>query len=381
MNNNNNKLLILIFVNNPGPSLRDLVVKTLGLHPAVMVVDGGSTDDSVEALRDLDVHCMVNKPRLGKGAALIAGANRAEELGFTHILTMDPDFGHRPEDLLLFKIKIECHPGAIIIGKRNPVFQRTFSNAWFALQTGAGKVDVKCGFRAYPLFLFKAMDFNETRDSFEVEVLVKSAWAGIPLKNVDVAATRKTGKGRGFIHLFREWFSLIFLNLKTTLRWLLPVGHRQIKADPDAEPLSVLKPAKSLGRLADSHMSGTRIAMSAGMGVFLGTLPLIFCHRGAIHVVAAFFRLNPRVALATARLCCLPLMPAISLEAGYYLLHGHFLTQFSLELFTSGWVERLQEWFIGSIAMAPVAGIITAGVTFGAMCIMRRGVKKLGFLD
>lgn len=377
----NNKVLILILAYNLGPSLRELVEKTLGLHPAVMVVDGGSTDNAVETLQDLDVHRMVHKPRQGKGTALIASAKRAAELGFTHILTIDPGVGHRPEDLLLFKIKIECHPGAIIIGKRDPVLQRSFSNAWFALQTGCRKVDVKCGFRAYPLFLFKALDLKETRDAFEVEVLVKSAWAGLPLRNVDVAVNGKTGKGRGVIHHFREGLSLILLNLKTTLRWLLPVGHRQIKADPDAMPLSVLRPVKSLGRLADSHMSGTRISVSAGMGMCLGTLPLIFCHRGAIHIIAAFFKLNPRVALATARLCGLPLVPAIAFETGYYLRHGHFLTEISLELFEAGWVERLQEWFIGSIVMAPVAGIITAGVTFGALCTMRRGVKKLGFLD
>jgi len=95
------------------------------------------------------------------------------------------------------------------------------------------------------------------------------------------------------------------------------------------------------------------------VGVFLGTLPAIGFHTLLILVAAGYFRLNRVAALAASRLCMPPLVPALCIEIGYYLRHGHFLTEISIETLGYQGLLRLLEWGIGSIFLAPV---LSAGI-------------------
>jgi glycosyltransferase involved in cell wall biosynthesis len=380
-----NKTLVLIPVFNHGGSLRQVVKEALGFHADVMVVDDGSTDGSMESIGDLDVRRLSHARNLGKGVAIRTGAKEALSMGYTHIITMDADLQHSPADIPLFKIKIECHPNAIIIGKRDfntdnvpfsSVFGRSFSNFWLRVETGCKIADVQSGFRAYPLALFEFFDFKEKRYSFEVEVLVKSAWAGIALKEVDISVLYQP-KGERISHFkyLKDNLYLTHLNARLTLRSFLPFPHKQFNEDSRPERLTVLKPVRSLKRLADSNMSPARIAMSGAMGVVLGTLPLIACHTLAILIVAGFCRLNKLVSLATSQLCVVPFMPAICIETGHFMRHGYFLTDISMETLGYQCLDRLFEWFMGSLVVAPLAGFIVGGSIFQVLVTMK---KRLG---
>jgi len=53
-----------------------------------------------------------------------------------------------------------------------------------------------------------------------------------------------------------------------------------------------------------------------------------------------------------------PIVPALCIEAGYYMRHGGFLTEISLETVGYQAFDRLFEWFIGSLVLAPLFSII-----------------------
>ena len=386
-----NKILLLIPVFNHGATLRQVVMDALEYHSEIMVVDDGSTDDSMDTLVGLGVHCLSHVKNIGKGAAIRTGAKEALALGFTHIITMDADLQHRAFDIPLFKIKIECHPNAIIVGKRNfntdnvpfsSVFGRSFSNFWLRLQTGCKVADVQSGFRAYPLFLFNFLTLGENRYSFEVEILVKSAWAGILIKNVDISVIYQP-KGERVSHFkfLIDNLYLTLLNTRLTLRSFLPLPHKQFNEDLRLEKLSALSPVRSLKRLADSNISPGRISISGGVGVFLGTLPLIACHTIAILFVTGFFRLNKLVALSTSQLCVIPFIPAICIETGYYMRHGIFLTHISMESLGYQCIDRLFEWFLGSLVVAPVAGFLVGGLIYSVLCTMKKNIRGLRTIE
>jgi uncharacterized protein (DUF2062 family) len=106
-----------------------------------------------------------------------------------------------------------------------------------------------------------------------------------------------------------------------------------------------------------------QLALAAAMGVFLGTLPLIALHTLVIILAATYFRLNKVAALASSQLCMPPVVPALCIEVGYLLRHGRFLTEISMETLGYQALERLYEWLLGSLVLAPLLACLIGGIT------------------
>ena len=69
------------------------VTKELGIQAEIIVVDGGSTDDTVGTARAFGAR-VVRQKRRGYGAALLEGFAAVERAPF--VMTMDADLSHRP---------------------------------------------------------------------------------------------------------------------------------------------------------------------------------------------------------------------------------------------------------------------------------------------
>ena len=81
----------------------------------VLVVDDGSSDGGVDTLGGLEVGIIRHAKNLGKGAAILSAAKKALKAGVTHMVTLDADGQHDPDDLRRFIPELEAHPDAIII--------------------------------------------------------------------------------------------------------------------------------------------------------------------------------------------------------------------------------------------------------------------------
>ncbi|MBN1905689.1 MAG: DUF2062 domain-containing protein [Deltaproteobacteria bacterium] len=382
------KAAVLIPVYNNPETIRDVTAKTLMFHPNVIVVDDGSDTEVSGLISGLDVAVLRHPQNMGKGSAILKGAAMARSMGFTHIITIDADGQHDPSDIPKMLSAIEKTPDSIIVGKRNfsnadvprsSVFGRGFSNFWLRVQTGRSVGDSQSGFRAYPLYLLNELKLSERHYSFEVEVLVKAIWAGVNVIDVDVTVYYPPGDKRvTHFKAFRDNLRISILNTKLTMRSVLPWPHRKIVFDIiKNRSVSIWHPVKSIRRLLTENATPHKIAIAGGIGVFLGALPLIACHMIVIIMVTSFFRLNKVVALSSSQLCMPPFMPAICIEAGYFMRNWSFLTEISIETIGYQAIDRLYEWLIGSLIVGPVAGIITGLILFLMAIVIRKGTDGI----
>jgi glycosyltransferase involved in cell wall biosynthesis len=152
--------LVAVPLYNHGATVRDVVQRCLKQHQHVVVVDDGSSDGGAHNVADLPVTLLTHEHNRGKGEAILTAADYARDHGFSHLVTIDADAQHHPEDLPLFFAAIEAEPLAIYVGLRDFTsanipkssrFGRQFSNFWLRVETGCKLGDVQSGYRAYPV--------------------------------------------------------------------------------------------------------------------------------------------------------------------------------------------------------------------------------------
>jgi len=375
--------LIVIPVYNHAGTLRDVVSRTLNVCGDVLVVDDGSTDGSAEAIKGLPVRLIRHEKNRGKGSAILTAADEARKLDMSHIITIDADGQHDPANILQFIPVIRENPLALVIGKRifnnktvpfSSRFGRSFSNFWLRVETGYTLKDTQSGFRAYPIVLFDWLKLYDRRYSFEIEVLVKAAWAGIALKEVDISVHYPDpAKHISHFNPFMDNLALTILNTRLTIRAILPIPHKHfIQAKGSTENITILHPLKSLKILLGKNVSPERLATSGGLGVFLGSLPLIACQSLVILMTANYFGLNKYAALGTSQLCNPPIVPALCIEVGYFIRHGRFLTEISLKTLGYQGLERFFEWIIGALVLGPILGILMGGIIYIATFFLKK---------
>jgi uncharacterized protein (DUF2062 family) len=291
-------------------------------------------------------------------------------------------------DLVKIISTVQDFPDAIISGKRNfknlneswpQRLWRQISNFWFRLQSRLVSEDSPSSLRAYPLYLFDHLKFYQRGLAFEIEVMVKSCWANVDFKEVELDGYYRSANHRGgFFKRIWNVFYITALNIHYTMRSVTPIPHRKILIREDgSEKISIFRPVQSLKFLLTENISPSKLAAAGGMGVFLGTLPLIGLHTMLILVTSNFFRLNKVAAVSASQLCMPPIVPALCIEAGHYMRHGRLLTEISLETIGYQAVDRIFEWFIGSLVLAPLFSIIVGLTIYLTTKLINRKKRQM----
>lgn len=220
----------LIPTYNNGGTIADVVKRVAAQMDHIIVVVDGSTDNTREVLAGLNLPLVVvDYPKnAGKGVALKRGMQKAEELGFSYVLTIDADGQHFPEDIPHLYRAHTLHPDAIIVGSRGleqqnmpaqNTFANRFSNFWFALQTGLRLPDTQSGFRIYPLRTTRGRKLMTSRYESELELLVFSAWANVPIMPVPIRVHYQPAEER--ISHFRPVYDFSRISLLNTVLCVL----------------------------------------------------------------------------------------------------------------------------------------------------------------
>lgn len=188
--------VVLPTYNNAG-TLAQVIEGLMPYTSSILVVNDGSTDKTTEVLEHFAarIETIFYPKNRGKGYALQQAFRLAWEKGFKYVLTMDTDGQHQAEDIVGFIAEIKRESGVLIVGSRllkqrhmpgGNTFANRFSNFWFWVQTGIRFPDTQSGFRLYPLEPVQRMRIFTKRYECELEILVRLAWEGIPLKAVPV---------------------------------------------------------------------------------------------------------------------------------------------------------------------------------------------------
>src|SRR5262245_58807380 len=166
--------------------------------PCLVVDDGSDPPDAAtieRAAASIERATLLRLDRNGgKGAAVKVGLRRAAQLGFTHVLQIDADGQHDLADIERFVAAARAQPDAIVLGtarlgRDGPLGRRVarhLTHTWVWINTLSFDIaDSMCGFRIYPLApLLDLLDATGDRMEFDVEIVVRAHWRGVPVVNV-----------------------------------------------------------------------------------------------------------------------------------------------------------------------------------------------------
>lgn len=200
------RIALIIPVYNHELKVADVVRKAAELGYPVLVVDDGSTDATWQRVRGIDGITVLRHPvNRGKGAAITTGFEAAAHLA-DWAATIDADGQHDPSDVPNLVRAIPARERPIIVGRREGMqgshipwtsrFGRHFSNFWVRLSGGPAIGDSQSGMRLYPLPEVMDLRVRARRFQFEVEILVRAGWRGIPVLEVPVGVHYEPGDQR-----------------------------------------------------------------------------------------------------------------------------------------------------------------------------------------
>lgn len=385
-----NACVIVPTYNNEG-TLKQVLASVLEYTDRVIVINDGSTDSTSQILDGFPKIARVEYPKnKGKGKALRTGFEKALSLGYDHAITIDSDGQHFASDLPLFLAQLETEKEAIIIGSRNlqqehmpgkNTFANKFSNFWYHIETGQKAKDTQSGYRSYPIYLMKNMIFFGTKYEFEVEVLVRSAWKGIKVMWIPVTVYYAPPGER--ISHFRPSIDFSRISVLNTI--LVLIAFLYIKPRDLILKMSKIKNVKEMLRknLFNKEESPMRKALSIGLGVFMGIVPLWGFQMAIALALAAIFKLNKALTLIASNISIPPMIPFIvffSFLFGKIWMGGKSVSLiFSKDITIDAVKLNIQQYIYGSITLAVVAGLVAFGITYSALLASGKiGARKSG---
>ena len=196
------KTCVIIPTYNNSRTVGDIVNRTLQVCDSVIVVNDGSTDDTLIKLRPYtDKIQLITYPcNRGKGHALRMGFRSAKVAGYDFAITIDSDGQHDPSDMVELISKAEEYESdnLLVVGCRDlcaegmparNTFANRLSNFWFFVQTGISLPDTQTGYRLYSLHHLPCIKWLSSRYESELELLVFSAWRGVKIVPVKVSVS------------------------------------------------------------------------------------------------------------------------------------------------------------------------------------------------
>ena len=182
---------------NEAGSIRRVVEGLRGTVDHVIVVDDGSTDSTAACAHAAGAEVIVHAANLGKGHAVRTGLARAFEGEFTHVLLLDADMQHLPEEAATLIDRAVRGGADVVLGQRrferdrmppsryhaNRIGSRVLS--WFV---GVPVQDTQCGFRVFRVDALRPLHLNATKYEIETEMLVKVRRRGGRVETVPVTA-------------------------------------------------------------------------------------------------------------------------------------------------------------------------------------------------
>lgn len=290
-------------------------------------------------------------------------------------LLVDIQENVKPEQISVLLNALEDNdiPSEVLVADSGQEPKGSEARALLMLQllTGEKICGFRNKFRLYPVkLLTHAPEYFFVDEMFFTRILIQGSRDGYKISNVklsDYTENEQLPVPR------KQYFSLELL--KALRPWptkrLCPRNFRKEKFKE-----FLFHPIKFLKFLLIENASPGGLAAAAATGMFLGTLPLLGCHTAAIIYVSIKLRLNKMLSVNISHLCMPPFVPIACIEIGYYLRHGKLLATPSFQNMVEELPQRIVDWIIGSLILAPINAIVFALITYIIVANLRSALQK-----
>jgi glycosyltransferase involved in cell wall biosynthesis len=361
------KVCVLIPTYNNPKTLAKVINEVLYQTKDIIVINDGSTDETAEILKNYpQIEIISYKKNRGKGYALQKGFQAARNMGFDYAITIDSDGQHFADDIPVFMeaLQRENHP-VLLIGNRNmdqegvpkgSSFGNRFSNFWFWFETGIKLEDTQSGYRAYPLKVLPKRFFT-TKFEFEIEVIVRAAWKGIPVKNIPIKVHYDLENRVTHFRPYKDFFRISVLNTILVVIMLFYIKPRDFLRNFRRKKIRRFIKEDILA----STDSNWKKSSSIALGVFIGISPFWGFQTVLVIFLAVLMRLNKALAFAFSNISIPPMIPVIiflSLKIGEIFIPGTVTLTDIKEAPFDAIESSLLQYIIGSFVLATVTAIL-----------------------
>jgi len=214
---------ILIPAFNAEKTLNAVVIECHTLGFPLIVVDDGSTDNTVSKLPALKLTLLRHATNLGKGSALRTGFEWAMQHGFDAVITLDADGQHDASAIPLLFSAAEKSGVDLMIASRFTQFEemsglRKFWNrfgVWcMRKRTGFDITDSQSGFRFYSSRLLQGVKLSCKGYNLEMEILIKAWKCGFSIGSTPIAARVADGRPTSHYRPFSDTWAICMTFLR-----------------------------------------------------------------------------------------------------------------------------------------------------------------------
>jgi glycosyltransferase involved in cell wall biosynthesis len=180
---------------NEAPYIAEVVEGARQYVAEVVVIDDGSVDATANIARAAGATCLQFPRNRGKASALRAGLAYARDHNFTHVITLDGDGQHLPEDIRAM-LRVAEETGAdLVIGARSfdrarmprsRYFSNTIGSRLASALVGCEIRDSQSGFRLFRLDKLDGAKLRSRYYELEMEILIKMARSGCTIAHAPV---------------------------------------------------------------------------------------------------------------------------------------------------------------------------------------------------
>jgi len=360
------KVCVIVPTYNNHNTLKRVLDSVLHYTSNVIVVNDGSTDTTTQILKDYFHLIQIHHPKNeGKGIALRNGFKKAVKLNYHYAITIDSDGQHFASDIPGFISVLESEGDALLIGSRNMTqenvpkkssFGHKFSNFWFWFETGHKLEDTQSGYRLYPLQKIP-LRYCTNKFEFEIEVIVRSAWKGIAVKNIPIQVLYDPAERVSHFRPFKDFTRISILNTVLVCISLFYIKPRDFFRKLKKKGLKKF----FLENILDSKESNARKASSIALGIFIGIAPLWGFQTILVLTLAVLLKLNKAIAFAFSNISFPPFIPFViygSLKMGSYFVSGNKALVINSEMTFEDIQKNISQYLIGSFILATLMAIL-----------------------
>jgi glycosyltransferase involved in cell wall biosynthesis len=163
----------------------------------VIVVDDGSTDDTADRATAAGAEVVRHDLNGGKGHAIRTGITRVLAGDFTHVVLLDGDMQHLPEEATRLLAAAVDSGADVVLGERRFFRTKMPASRYHANRLGSRVLswfvgvplrDTQCGFRVFRVDALRGLRLRASGYEIETEMLVKSRRRGARLVSVPITA-------------------------------------------------------------------------------------------------------------------------------------------------------------------------------------------------